>query len=218
VGDRSSIPPRRPPAGGPDGDPVTRFDAVVVGSGPNGLAAAVTLARAGLAVHVVEGARWPGGGCRTEERTLPGFRHDVCSAVHPLLALSPFFADPAFAGLLAGLRQPVVPFAHPLDGGTAVALQRSVDETAEALGRDGAAYRRLIGPLVTRADDLAAFTLAPLRSVPHRPMTAARFGWDGARSLQRLVGRFADEPARALLAGAGAHAMRPLSAPVTGGS
>ena len=83
--------------------PVTRLDAVVVGSGPNGLAAAVTLARAGLAVHVVEGADHPGGGCRTYERTLSGFRHDACSAAHPLLALSPFFADPAFDGLRADL-------------------------------------------------------------------------------------------------------------------
>ena len=93
MGDPSAISSRRSP-GGPGADPVTRYDAVVVGSGPNGLAAAVTLARAGLAVHVVEGAASPGGGCRTEERTLPGFHHDICSAVHPLLALSPFFLTP----------------------------------------------------------------------------------------------------------------------------
>jgi phytoene dehydrogenase-like protein len=118
---------------------VSRYDAVVVGSGPNGLAAAVTLARAGLAVHVVEGSDVAGGGCRTAERTRPGFRHDVCSAAHPLLALSPFFADPAFDGLRDGLLQPDVPFAHPLDGGGAATVYRSVDETADGLGPDGRA-------------------------------------------------------------------------------
>jgi phytoene dehydrogenase-like protein len=196
---------------------MTRHDAVVVGSGPNGLAAAVTLARAGLAVHVVEGADRPGGGCRTEERTLSGFSHDVCSAAHPLLALSPFFADPAFDGLRGDLLQPGVPFAHPLDGGAAVVAHRSVDETADALGPDGVAYRRLLGPLVAHAGDLAAGVLAPLRIVPRHPTTMARFGRDGMRSLERLTARFADGPARALLAGAGAHATRPLSAPATAG-
>src|SRR6202042_1724922 len=94
-------------------------DAIVVGSGPNGLAAAVTLARAGLAVHVIEGAATPGGGCRTEELTLPGFRHDVCSAVHPLAGVSPFFAGFDLAARGVELLPPKVAFAHPLDGGRA---------------------------------------------------------------------------------------------------
>ena len=202
---------------------MSRYDAVVVGSGPNGLAAAVTLARAGLAVHVVEGSDVAGGGCRTAERTLPGFRHDVCAAAHPLLALSPFFADPAFDGLRAGLLRSDVPFAHPLDGGAAAIAYRSVDETADGLGPDGPAYRRLVGPLVERAGDLAASVLAPLRSVPVHPATLARSGWlarfgrEGSRSLDQLVGRFGSEPARALLAGAAAHAVRPLSTPSTAG-
>lgn len=196
---------------------MTGFDAVVVGSGPNGLAAAVTLARAGLAVHVVEGAPTAGGGCRTDELTLPGFRHDVCSAAHPLLLLSPFFADPAFDGLRAGVAQPEVPFAHPLDGGRAAAAFRTVEATAEALGPDGPAYRRLVGPLVDDVADLAVDVLGPRRGLPRHPRAAARFGRLGVRSLEHLAGRFRTEPARALLAGAAVHAVRPLSAPVTAG-
>jgi len=193
------------------------YDAVVVGSGPNGLAAAVTLARAGLSVHVVEGAPTPGGGCRTEELTLPGFHHDVCSAAHPLLALSPFFADSAFDGLRALLAQPEVPFAHPLDGGRAAAAFRSLDATADALGADGAAYRRLVAPIVDAAVALAAGVLGPARRLPPHPVTMARFGAVGVRSLHHVAGRFGTEAARALLAGAAGHAVRPLSAPITAG-
>jgi len=196
---------------------VTVYDAVVVGSGPNGLAAAVTLARAGLSVHVVEGAPTPGGGCRTEELTLPGFRHDVCSAAHPLLTLSPFFADPVFDGLRSRLVQPAVPFAHPLDGGRAAAAYRSLDATADGLGPDGAAYRRLLGPFVDGAAELAADVLVPAWRLPRHPVTMARFGAVGLRSAQHVAGRFGTTPARALLAGAAAHAVRPLSAPVTAG-
>ncbi len=201
---------------------VTEFDAVVVGSGPNGLAAAITLARAGLSVHVIEGAKTPGGGCRTSELTLPGFRHDVCSAVHPLLALSPFFADPAFDQLRSMLLQPDVPFAHPLDGGTAVAAHRSLKETVAGLGVDGPSYQRLLEPLVDQATAVAGSVLAPLRTLPPRSSRSARlalagFGWHGARSLEHLVHRFGGQPARALMAGAAAHSVRPLSAPVTAG-
>ena len=122
-------------------------DAIVVGSGPNGLAAALTLARAGLVVDVIEGADTPGGGCRTEELTLPGFHHDVCSAVHPLAAASPFFLGTDLAVRGVTLRVPKVAFAHPLDGGRAAAVAGSVDETAGGLGADGASYRRLLAPL-----------------------------------------------------------------------
>src|SRR6266568_8081804 len=123
-------------------------DAMVVGSGPNGLAAAVTLARSGLAVHVIEGAETPGGGCRTAELTLPGFRHDVCSAIHPLAAASPFFRSLPLTGLGVEWVHPGVPLAHPLDDGTAAVLDRSVDTTADGLGADGPPYRTLMAPLV----------------------------------------------------------------------
>jgi phytoene dehydrogenase-like protein len=196
---------------------MTEFDAVVVGSGPNGLAAAVTLARSGLSVHVIEGAPTPGGGCRTDELTLPGFRHDVCAAAHPLLALSPFFADPAFDGLRAGLVQPAIPFAHPLDGGRAAVAHRSLGQTVDGLGPDGPNYRRLLAPLVDHADALAGAVLAPLRTLPSHPIAMAGFGIAGVRSLDHLVRRFTGEQAPALLAGAAAHACRPLTSPVTAG-
>src|SRR5437763_16946677 len=121
-------------------------DAVVVGSGPNGLAAAVTMAAAGLRVLVIEGAATAGGGCRTEELTLPGFRHDVCSAAHPLALASPFFRrfDPAARGV--GFAHPEVVYAPPLDGGRGAAVTRSVADTAAGLGRAVAAYRRPTAP------------------------------------------------------------------------
>ena len=191
-------------------------DAIVVGSGPNGLAAAVMLARSGLAVHVIEGAETPGGGCRTAELTLPGFRHDVCSAVHPLAAASPFFRQLDLAALGVALRTPKVAFAHPLDGGRAAWLAGSVDETAGNLGADGAAYRRLLEPLVRDATLTLPDVLAPLRSVPGHPLAMARFGLDGLPPASLLVRRFRSPETRAMFAGAAAHTMRPLTAPVTG--
>src|SRR6266568_5151705 len=152
-------------------------DAIVVGSGPNGLAAAVTLAAAGLRVHVIEGAASPGGGCRTEELTLPGFRHDVCSAAHPLALASPFFRrfDPAARGV--AFAHPEVVYAHPLDGGRAAVVTRSVAETAARLGTDARAYRRLLGPLTSHMDDVLDAILAPLlRTVPAHPLAAANYG------------------------------------------
>jgi phytoene dehydrogenase-like protein len=193
-------------------------DAVVVGAGPNGLAAAVTLARAGLAVHVIEGAPTPGGGCRTQELTLPGFRHDVCSAVHPLAAASPFFQKIDLAALGATLRTPKVAFAHPLDGGRAAAVAGSVEETAGGLGADGRSYRRLLAPLVRDVPSTLPEILAPmLRSVPGHPLAMARFGLDGIVPASLLARRFRTEEARALLAGVAAHPMLPLTAPATGG-
>ena len=191
-------------------------DAVVVGAGPNGLAAAVTLARAGLSVRVIAGAASPGGGCRTQELTLPGFQHDVCSAVHPLAAASPFFQRLDLAALGVTLRTPKVAFAHPLDGGRAAWLANSVEETAGALGADGQSYRRLLGPLVREAPLTLPSLLAPLRSVPGHPLAMARFGLDGILPATAVARRFHTEEARALLAGVAAHTMLPLTAPGTG--
>jgi phytoene dehydrogenase-like protein len=196
--------------------PPAAVDAVVVGSGPNGLAAALTLARAGLAVQVMEGAGTPGGGCRTEELTLPGFRHDVCSAVHPLAAASPFFTGTSLAAGGVKLLTPKVAFAHPLDGGGAGVVAGSVAETASGLGADSGAYRRLMEPLVRDADRILPTFLGPLRSVPAHPLSVGRFGLEGLQSAARLVRRFTTDEARAIFAGTSAHTCLPMSAPLTG--
>jgi len=195
-----------------------RYDAVVVGSGPNGLAAAVELAESGWSVQVLEAEETIGGGCRTAELTLPGFRHDLCSAIHPLATASPFFRELPLAK--HGLRwvHPGVPLAHPLDDNSAVVLRRSVRETAEGLGRsgDGRAYARLMGPLVESGEDLIPAITGPLLRVPGHPFDLARFGLHGARSAAGLArARFEGEPARALLAGCGAHSILPLEQRLT---
>lgn len=195
---------------------MNRLDAVVVGSGPNGLAAAITLARAGLVVEVYEGADIAGGGCRTAELTLPGYHHDVCSAVHPLLSASPFFHDIDLAARGVQLRTPRVAFAHPLDGGRAAAVVQSVEETAAGLGVDAAIYRRMLTPLVRDTGQIVPTVLAPMRSIPAHPLALARFGLKGLLPVNLLARRFATEEARAILAGAAAHSMRPLTAPLTG--
>jgi phytoene dehydrogenase-like protein len=197
-------------------------DAVVVGSGPNGLAAAITLARAGLGVEVYEGADEAGGGCRTAELTLPGFLHDYCSAVHPLLASSPFFQLLDLPGMGIELRTPEVAFAHPLDGGRAAAAQGSVAHTAADLGSDGEAYRRLLEPLVAAADTVVGAAVSPLRPASaagalRHPAALARLAVDGAASVERLARRFTTPEAAGLLAGVGAHSMLPLDAPLSGG-
>src|SRR6201986_4568815 len=149
-------------------------DAVVVGSGPNGLAAALTLARAGLEVEVYEGEPTIGGGTRTQALTLEGFRHDVCSAVHPALVASPFFRTLHLEGLGVELRQPEVAFAHPLGGNPAAALYRDVGEPAAHLGGDAAAYRALVGPLVDWLDQSVPYVLGLMRSVPKDPLARSR--------------------------------------------
>ena len=191
-------------------------DIVVVGSGPNGLAAALTLARRGLVVEVHEGAAVPGGGCRSEERTLPGYVHDLCSAVHPLLAVSPFFRDVDLLGHGIRLLQPPVAFAHPLDGGRAAAVRGSVEATAGSLGADAARYRRMLGPLSKDLEAVLEAVLAPIRRVPAHPVAVGRFGVLGLFPLTTLARGFESDEARALLAGAAAHAMRPLDALLTG--
>jgi phytoene dehydrogenase-like protein len=191
-------------------------DAVVVGAGPNGLAAALTLARAGLEVHVFEGAATPGGGTRTEALTLPGFVHDVCSAVHPSLVASPFFHSLDLASMGVRILQPDIAFAHPLDSsGRAAAVSGGVDDTAATLGADAAAYSALLGPLVADLDAIVPYVLGPMRSLPRRPLALARFAAVGAPSVRRISARLRTEEARAILAGTAAHSMEPLTAPLT---
>lgn len=192
------------------------LDAVVVGSGPNGLAAAVVLAAAGLRVRIYEGADTPGGGCRTQESTLPGFSHDICSAVHPLAVASPFFQRFDLRAHGVRLAWPEVQFAHPLDSGSAGAVVRSVPDTAAALGIDAVAYRRLVRPFVGHADDVVPAVLSSLRRVPPSPWRLIGFGLRASRSAQGLAGRFRTDEARGLLAGIAAHAMLPLDRLPTG--
>ena len=189
--------------------------AVVVGSGPNGLAAGIALAEAGRSVTVLEGADRLGGGCRSEELTLPGFVHDTCSTVHSLALASPFLSTLPLAEHGLELVHPSAPLAHPLDDGSAVMLERSVDETARGLGADAAAYRRLFGPLVLSADELFGQILGPLR-LPRHPLVMARFGLGALRSASGLArSRFTGERARALFAGCAAHSMLSLTTPAS---
>jgi len=190
-------------------------EAVVIGSGPNGLAAAILLARAGVPVRVVEAHAEPGGGTRSAALTLPGFVHDVCSGVHPMGFLSPFFRELPLAEHGLVWRHPRASVAHPLDDGAAVMLRRSLDETARGLGRDGRAWARLVGPFVGDAHALLADALAPLRWPAH-PLLFARFGVRALWSANRLARLcFREERARALLAGCAGHAVLPLGQPLT---
>jgi phytoene dehydrogenase-like protein len=193
----------------------SRLDAVVIGSGPNGLAAAVELARNGAEVLVLEAAPTIGGGTRTAELTLPGYRHDVCSAAHPLGILSPYLSTLPLAEHGLAWIQPPASVAHPLDGQPAVLLRKSMDATAGALGQDGSAYRRLIGPLRRHPKELIAEVLGPAH-LPRHPLVLARFGIP-ALLPATILGRtwFRGERARALLAGCAAHSILPLTRPVS---
>jgi phytoene dehydrogenase-like protein len=193
---------------------VQTVDAIVVGSGPNGLSAAITLAQAGWTVRVHEAASTPGGGMRTAELTLPGFRHDVCSACHPMGVLSPFLSTLPLEEHGLRWRSSDVSVAHPLDDRPAALLTGDVDATAAGLGADGAAYRRMLDPFVRDGEALFADALAPL-GVPAHPLVLGRFGLEAWRSAVGLAARFADTPARALLAGCAAHATQPLDNPFT---
>jgi phytoene dehydrogenase-like protein len=191
-------------------------DAVVVGSGPNGLAAAITLARAGCSVRVLEANATIGGGARSAELTLPGFVHDICSAIHPLALGSPFFQTLPLERYGLKWIQPPIPLAHPLDGGVVVCLQRDLQEKNESLGTDGPAWRGLMQPFVRDWKKLAAEFLQPMLHLPRHPIALARFGFAAlapAAALARSC--FRDEQARALFAGIAAHSFLPLEAPVS---
>ncbi len=192
-------------------------DAVVVGSGPNGLAAAVTLAQRGLRVTVLEGHEEIGGGTRTSELTLPGVLHDRCSAIHPFGVGSPYLRSLPLADHGLVWRWPEIDLAHPLDDGTAAVMVRSIDETAAGLGADGDRWRGVFGPLARHFDDLAPDILGPVVHLPRRPVLMARFGTRAALPATVLARAFRTDAARGLFAGCAAHVCRPLNRPTTAG-
>ncbi|WP_067688485.1 phytoene desaturase family protein [Nocardia jejuensis] len=192
-------------------------DAVVVGSGPNGLAAAVILARAGLEVEVYEAADRIGGGCRTGEVTLPGFKHDLCAGAHPMAVASPFFRAFDLAAHGVELLTPQVSYAHPLDGGRAALAWRDLEHTVDGLGRDGRAWQRLFGPLVRRWEDLVDLIMSDMRHPPVEPVGVLLGARMAELSTPLWNARFREDLAPALLTGVAAHAIRPpRSAPGAG--
>jgi phytoene dehydrogenase-like protein len=184
---------------------MAELDAVVVGAGPNGLSAAVTLARAGRSVLVLEANETIGGGARTAELTLPGFRHDICSAIHPMAILSPFFRS---LPLEVQWVEPRFAIAHPMDDGTAAILERSIEATSARLGQDARAYRELIAPLANEA--LFEEILRPIRPFTRHPLLMARFGFQAIRSALAVAKRFREDSTRGLFAGCAAHSIVPL--------
>lgn len=183
------------------------FDATVVGAGPNGLAAAIELARSGRKTLLVEAADEIGGGTRTSELTLPGFLHDVCSAIHPSGISSPFFDA---IDLEVDWVHPPISVAHPLDGGQVAVLRPSVEETAIGLGEDAASYRRLMNPIVDNIDDYVGAALGPVTVIPAHPGAFIRLGVLGGLPASLMAKRFRTDEAKALYAGIAAHAIAPF--------
>jgi phytoene dehydrogenase-like protein len=190
-------------------------EAVVVGSGPNGLACAVELARNGVDVTVLEAAETIGGGTRTSELTVPGVLHDHCSAVHPMAAGSPFLSSLDLAAHGLEWCWPEVDLAHPLDGGRAALLMRDIEATATGLGADGAAWRRLFAAPARSFDALSADLLRPVLHVPRHPLALSRFGLPAALPATLLARAFREGPARALFGGVAAHALGELNRPMS---
>jgi phytoene dehydrogenase-like protein len=187
-----------------------KYDAVIVGSGPNGLTAAITLAHAGLSVLVVEGKETPGGGSRTEELTLPGFRHDICGAIHPIGVVSPVFQKIGLEKYGLEWVNARVPMAHPLDDGTAALLEHGLEQTGDTLGPDADAWKEMMSPFLKWGSDFFEDILRPIR-IPKHPLMMARFGLLGLRSCESLVkSKFRGDHARALFTGCAAHSILPL--------
>lgn len=191
---------------------MSEYDATVVGAGPNGLAAAVELGRAGRKVLVVEQADDIGGGTRTEELTLPGFHHDVCSAIHPAAVASPLFSK---LDLEVEWVDSPIPFTHPLPDGRVVALHRSVEETAAQMGNDESRYVGLMGPLVESIDDLVEDVLAPVTINPTHKTKFARIAAIGSLPASVLASRYESTEGKALIAGLAAHSIAPFNSPAT---
>jgi phytoene dehydrogenase-like protein len=192
------------------------YDAVVVGAGPNGLSAAIEIARAGLSVCVLEANEMIGGGARTLELTEPGFLHDVCSAIHPMGALSPLFSEVDVERWGVEWIESPLALAHPLDDGPAAVLSPLVDETAASLGPDAVAYRKLVTPFTEQAAELFPEILKPMIQNPSHPVLLGRFGLVGLRSCEGLVyDEFEGERARALFTGCAAHSVARLDQPAT---
>lgn len=188
------------------------YDAIIIGAGPNGLSAGIQLIKKGLSVKIVEAADTIGGGTRTKELTLPGFHHDVCSAIHPMAAGSPFFRSLPLEQYGLEWIHPEYPVAHPLDDRPAVIFHRSLYQTAHELGKDEKHYRKLFSPLVNHWDDLASDILGPFNLLPAHPLLLGRFGLKALQPAMRLAKHhFKTERARALFGGLAAHGIMPLN-------
>lgn len=190
------------------------YDAVVVGSGPNGLAAAILLQQNGLSVVVVEGKSTIGGGMRSAELTLPGFTHDICSAIHPLAVASPFFSKLPLHEYGLEYIYPEIAAAHPFDSGKAAVLKQSIDETASVFDEDAESYKKLMQPIVKNWPGIAPDVLGPLH-FPKHPLAMASFGLKALQSVTSITKRFKTDEAKGFLAGMGAHSMQPLSSATT---
>lgn len=192
-----------------------KYDAVIIGSGPNGLAAAIRLAEKGLSVKVFEKEKTIGGGTRTDELTLPGFHHDVCSAIHPMAKASPYLQSLPLEDFGLKWIRPVIPVAHPLDNEPAGALFRSLDQTVNHLGSDGNTYRRIVEPFLDSWEELLPGILSPFRLLPDHPFLLARFGRHGLRSAEGFSKKFKSKRMRALFAGLAGHGIIPFDKAAT---